>query len=384
MSDVFDLEKFHERAAKFAHLILDDLESKGFAIDSHFSAVDHICYRVASLASYEDWKVDWMPHATILSEAFINGRPIATLKLDEPIVVNEKISIDLLELPAPKLNQHYDEGFEHIECVTAKELEALVSENSHISFKTSNIDNKFNADISLALKSGVVKFHNSSLEQVIELEQAAIGKKGIRKVVLFDFDDTLVNSKKIFIDCFYKAVCKYLGEEITIEDFIAKARPTFPEFFANYGVTDKGEIQKGLEFFKETWRTAINDVEIPVGIDSLMSCLNSEGFEISIWTARDLDTTLEFLEAHKIGSFVKNVFAYSAETVSKPEPLDELKEYIDGAKVYMIGDSDSDLHGAKNIDANFVQAGWVHMKDLRCDNIAVAVKPLDCLNYILD
>lgn len=170
-SDPFSIENFRHSAAKFADKVIRDMASAGIAYGQHYSKVDHICYRVGSLESYEFWKAKLSPFSKVLSEAMVNGRPITTLQLNEPIAVSESLAINLLELPAPKSSTHYNEGFEHIECVIQESLKEFQGRFSAIDFKTNNIDAILNADISCRFGDGVVKFHNQCLSEIIQFEK---------------------------------------------------------------------------------------------------------------------------------------------------------------------------------------------------------------------
>jgi predicted metalloenzyme YecM len=137
--------------------------------------IDHACYRVSTSQSYAHFKNEMATVGSLLSEANVNGRPIATYKLHSPIPIDSQYSIDVLELPSPKPGSFYDEGFEHVEVVLSIPLEEFMRRtHPHLSFDQSNLSAKINRDIALKLKSGKVKFHEHSLEQIIAQEHVAM------------------------------------------------------------------------------------------------------------------------------------------------------------------------------------------------------------------
>ena len=383
MKSQFSIQEFKQDAAKFAATLISELEKCGIQYGQHYSKVDHVCYRVASLESYEMWKSLLAPYGEILSEAMVNGRPIATLKFADPIVVSDSVAIALLELPAPKPTIAYDEGFEHIECVVEQDLSAFQRQFASLNFHTGNIDAAINADICFKLSGSVVKFHNQCLSEIIQQEKDQIARKTHRNIVLFDFDDTLVDSKRIFLECFYESFCDFRGTKISIAEFKTLARPTFPEFFANLGVSDPAEMASALNVFKKRWQEISTQVEVPVGVSSLLSCLHSEGFEIAVWTARDFETTKSFVHERNFDQYISHIFAYDVNGVSKPQPLSAMQDFIKGANTFMVGDSVSDFTGAQNINAKFIQAAWVHNANIPGEVPNVAKSPLDCLEFIL-
>jgi predicted metalloenzyme YecM len=100
-------------------LFLDDVlsrvEEEGFDLDD-FVQLDHMCYRTISNENYTQKKAELDKVAKLLVETMVNGRPISTFKLAEPII-HKTWRIDAVELPAPKPDTKYKEGLEHVEFV---------------------------------------------------------------------------------------------------------------------------------------------------------------------------------------------------------------------------------------------------------------------------
>ncbi|MFK8161030.1 MAG: VOC family protein [Lewinella sp.] len=140
--------------------------------------LDHICYRVTSLARYEQLRNLLQEENELLVESVINGRQIATFRLAVPFRYQHR-EIWLLELPAPKPGSPYPEGYEHAEFVTDQPLapfETWLTE--HFAIAATNLDRKglsktLNADLRIKLADGLsVKFHELPLDRVIEIELA--------------------------------------------------------------------------------------------------------------------------------------------------------------------------------------------------------------------
>lgn len=148
----------------FSHLASDQ-------IDVSNSELDHICYRVETEARYEELKnILETSYATLLSEAIIWDRFISTYRLNDPIrYINRTISI--LELPAPKPTKFYTEWYEHVEFVIDKSFDEFISEHPDLEFDTHSQWKMINPEISRNYQEGSVKFHHTSLEQVIKMEQ---------------------------------------------------------------------------------------------------------------------------------------------------------------------------------------------------------------------
>jgi predicted metalloenzyme YecM len=80
-------------------------------------------------------------------------------------------NIQILELPAPKLQSFYKEGFEHVEFVVTYPLETFLSKYKNVDFDLSGYGKRINRDIRLRMGSNSVKFHEQALVKIIEKER---------------------------------------------------------------------------------------------------------------------------------------------------------------------------------------------------------------------
>lgn len=153
----------------FLEDVLDAVEAEGFDIND-FSQIDHICYRTSSTENYHEMQFSLEAVANLVGETSVNGRPISTYRLIEPIY-HDIWRIDAIELPAPKPGKHYDEGLEHIELVIFDDMQTFLSKYDGKPFDLHAADRGINPEISLSLGSYKVKFHLLSLPAVLYIEQ---------------------------------------------------------------------------------------------------------------------------------------------------------------------------------------------------------------------
>ena len=156
--------------------ILSRVEDAGFDMDD-FSQVDHMCYRTESLEEYAEAKKALQEHTRLLGTNIVNGREIATLRLNEP-VRSGKWRVDLIELPAPKEGKPYARGLEHIEMVIFDDIQDFLKKYKDQDFEMRAADRGINPEIGLSLGEYQVKFHLLSLSTVVYLED----KLGITSV----------------------------------------------------------------------------------------------------------------------------------------------------------------------------------------------------------
>ena len=154
-----------QNSYKFLSHIFHTLET--LKIDVSRLELDHLCYRVETWERYETLKKMLETEAELLKETMINGRPICTYKLKDPIRYEAR-EIWVLELPAPKEGSPYQEGFEHVEFVIDTSFAEFMNLYPHISFDTKAMGKTINPDIGIEHDCARVKFHQKSLEYVVK------------------------------------------------------------------------------------------------------------------------------------------------------------------------------------------------------------------------
>ena len=139
-------------------------------VDVSAFELDHVCYRVPDTGRFEALRTMLAQQGTLLGEHVIGGRPIATFKLEEPILFDDR-SIAVVELPAPKPGSDYAEGFEHAEFVVDEEPLAFAQRYPELKWDLSGASKPINADVRLNYDGFSVKFHRRSLADVIAVEE---------------------------------------------------------------------------------------------------------------------------------------------------------------------------------------------------------------------
>lgn len=153
----------------FLRKLFAAVEADGIATSA--LVLDHVCYRVETLARYAEWKDHLSKNGRLLGEPLIGGRPIATFKMNEPFMFEGR-AIDVIELPAPKNGSPYAEGYEHAEFVVGMDPCVFADRYPSLTWDLSGAKKPLNADVRLSYDSFSVKFHERSLEDVIALENA--------------------------------------------------------------------------------------------------------------------------------------------------------------------------------------------------------------------
>ena len=297
---LLEISSFLDQGTRFFEGLLRELLALGF--DRSELHADHLCFRVATHEDYALTKQFLLEHADLLTEAPVNGRLIATFRLHQPFSSSSGM-IPLVELPQPKNGTPYATGFEHAEFVISESFASLVSRHPSLSFTLPG-PKTLNPELGLATRAGQVKFHHQSLERVIALEEARV------RDVIFDFDGTIIDART-----------------------------------KNYEINSEVSQTRSFELFD--------------GILELLETLHSQGFRLHVWTAREEASTRQIMKDLALDRFFETLSSSTA-LVSKPHSDSVVFDWRSTPRdsVLMVGDSWTDMHGAKNIGAIAAAALW--------------------------
>lgn len=180
---------FRSEASVFLERILSDVAAAKLKLSSHWE-IDHLCFRVETLERYEVWKAQLARFANLLIESEVNGRPIATYELEQPIEFHDR-TVSVIELPAPKRGKVVKEGFEHIEVTCDEPFDEIASRHPDLVFDRSGLSKSFNSELEVTLPSGAVKYHHLTLASVVRFEgntrvhQAVVASKILETLSAF-------------------------------------------------------------------------------------------------------------------------------------------------------------------------------------------------------
>jgi predicted metalloenzyme YecM len=172
-----ELEQIIGDYPTFLNDILARVTAEGFDL-TDFVQIDHMCYRTTSIVNYENKKAELDSVAKLLGETVINGRPISTFRLNQP-VIRAPWRIDAIELPAPKDGSNHQEGLEHVEFVLFDDIPTFLKKYEGKPFEMRAADRGINPEIGLQLGELSVKFHLLNLPTVVYLEHK-LGMDDIR------------------------------------------------------------------------------------------------------------------------------------------------------------------------------------------------------------
>jgi predicted metalloenzyme YecM/phosphoglycolate phosphatase-like HAD superfamily hydrolase len=341
-----DLKTLKLDGELFLKNLLNELESLGLSVTS--MKVDHICFRVETASQYEEYKTLFSSAGLLLAEASVNGRPIATFRMNEAFCIGERV-VELLELPAPKEGVEYATGFEHAEFIIKESFDEFSERHRHLQFKKSGNRNT-NPELCLRTKLGQVKFHHVPLDRIIEIEKAKI------KDIIFDFDGTLIRSRDTIYEINRIVFSQILGREVTVEESKKKFYPSFEKLFLAFEIESAQQKQMAVSLWSEVSKRF--SYEVFEGVPELLRRLSSR-FNLHLWTARDEASACAILEQHGLETLFTTM-SFATDVESKPHQGNLQFDWLraDSNTTVMIGDSPVDMIGAKNVRSIAAAALW--------------------------
>jgi phosphoglycolate phosphatase len=122
------------------------------------------------------------------------------------------------------------------------------------------------------------------------------------------------------------------------------------------------------------------------GIKELLVDLEQSGFSLAVWTARPRSSTLRSLKQLEIASFFGELYC-SDDGPGKPHPMGLLKvsHGFEKENILHIGDSLSDIEGARSFGIEVIAACWnstFQVETFKQKTPHVALKVGDCKKII--
>jgi len=210
----------------------------------------------------------------------------------------------------------------------------------------------------------------------------------MQKIVIFDMDGTLIDSKKdITISINYVRQKHYslapLSEEFVVEAINMEVR-NLPKMFYD---TDNYE-EKDRELFEVHYeKQCVQNVYLYEGIKEMLMALKTAGVKLSVATNAPTMFAKEMLTHLQVDELFDVIIGADEVTLSKPNPqmLHKILEYYaynaKSDKAWMIGDNSKDIQSATNAKIDSFFALWGFSSHLEMEG---ALKtPKEVLNKVL-
>lgn len=178
-----DLQSQLASFSKRLNLALNELAIKDSCLDLK---IDHACIRLKNNLDVDKLKTELCGVGEIISATKVNGREIIIFELGTSITINDWQTSGI-ELPYPKLNHNYQDGWEHVEFVLSNIENTTSAVREAFFSKFPNLDQsqlveKYqysedephakgdklpNPTIGLKVGNIGIKFHATSIQEVV-------------------------------------------------------------------------------------------------------------------------------------------------------------------------------------------------------------------------
>ena len=199
------------------------------------------------------------------------------------------------------------------------------------------------------------------------------------KVIIFDFDGTLCDTRSNIIVAF-RATMERLGLEMRDEATCgATIGLTLRDGFKSmYPALDDASIDNCVDTYRQIFAERREELmpELFPGVKATLEELHRRGHRMTIASSRLTDSLLLFMRHHNIDHYFKYVVGSDSVTNHKPHPEPALKTLaelkIEPSEAIMVGDMPVDIMMAHNagiraIGVSFGNATHEELKEAKAD-----------------
>ncbi len=180
--------------------------------------------------------------------------------------------------------------------------------------------------------------------------------------IVFDCDGTLVSSQESVLHAAGVMVSEILGREVKRDEILKLYTPNMLDFAKRLGldINDQELLVRLQKRWIEILQTQKERQRPFDGILELLQKLQKANFELYVWTARDRASTTRILTHWGLMSYFWDMRCLD-DTTPKPHPRgieEQVAHWEDKSRVVVIGDSYTDMQGARLFGAIPVGALW--------------------------
>jgi pyrophosphatase PpaX len=187
---------------------------------------------------------------------------------------------------------------------------------------------------------------------------ARIGQGSAERVVVFDLDGTLIDSKQSVVDCVTHTL-QELGLSLRPETRIAEElNGTLPEILARILAEggDPATVERVRVRYREHYRAFAEESVVPFpGTVDMLQALHARGLRCAIATSKGRESGQRLLQRFELNRWIEVLMA--VEDVRDPKPNPEALHSIVKRlnlvlpEVLMVGDSAADMECGRNYGA---------------------------------
>ena len=208
----------------------------------------------------------------------------------------------------------------------------------------------------------------------------------MKKVIIFDFDGTILNTEPFIGRLIYETYLKFTGKKLTLEDILRNYGPSEDGMLINLndGSYDSNEA---FEYYLKMYKKMHEEffTHIDKDLKNIFEYLKSNNIDTYIITGRSkesLDISLDILDIRK---YFKGYYTGSKKGINKPTSIRNLMNdhNYNNKELLYIGDTVNDINSMKEVDVKIISIALYNLKnydklnELNPGNVVKDYKELD-------
>ena len=188
----------------------------------------------------------------------------------------------------------------------------------------------------------------------------------MKKVIIFDFDGTILNTEPFIGRLIYETYLKFTGKKLTLEDILRNYGPSEDGMLINLndGSYDSNEA---FEYYLKMYKKMHEEffTHIDKDLKNIFEYLKSNDIDTYIITGRSkesLDISLDILDIRK---YFKGYYTGSKKGINKPTSIRNLMNdhNYNNKELLYIGDTVNDINSMKEVDVKIISIALYNLKN---------------------
>ena len=188
----------------------------------------------------------------------------------------------------------------------------------------------------------------------------------MKKVIIFDFDGTILNTEPFIGRLIYETYLKFTGKKLTLEDILRNYGPSEDGMLINLndGSYDSNEA---FEYYLKMYKKMHEEffTHIDKDLKNIFEYLKSNDIDTYIITGRSkesLDISLDILDIRK---YFKGYYTGSKKGINKPTSIRNLMNdhNYNNKELLYIGDTVNDIYSMKEVDVKIISIALYNIKN---------------------
>ena len=188
----------------------------------------------------------------------------------------------------------------------------------------------------------------------------------MKKVIIFDFDGTILNTEPFIGRLIYETYLKFTGKKLTLEDILRNYGPSEDGMLINLN-DGSYDPKEAFEYYLKIYKKMHEEffTHIDKNLKNIFEYLKSNDIDTYIVTGRSkesLDISLDILDIRK---YFKGYYTGSKQGINKPTSIRNLMNdhNYNNKELLYIGDTINDIYSMKEVDVDIISIALYNLKN---------------------